>query len=244
MIEPRTDPASSGGQERSDGANGSNGANILEADLRPEQPRRNYAFGGRRGRAVLAIAVVAGLAVFTAVWALPNMAGASFVQVRAVVTAKGVGAGPTVVIGGNPAVQSTAVDVSVEIDNRYPLGVVLGTGAVAFKAAAYRRDDTGSLVRVWQLGVGDANVEEGSDSPVGGGPADAAVVVPSGLTRHPLTAGATPFSLVDATGTALSTGVYYLRVWAYGIGSPLVPLAVGGATDPLGPPTVLPAPPS
>jgi hypothetical protein len=239
-----TDPGTGSDDTGNDVPAGSSTSANAELERQPEKARRESSIRGRGGRAVLVAGAVAGLAAFIGVWALPNMAGASFVQVRAVVTAKGVGTGPTVVIGGNPAVQSTAVDVSVEIDNRYPLGVVLGTGATAFKAAAYRRDDTGALIRVWQIGVGDANVEEGSDSPVGGGPADAAVVVPSGLTRHSLTAGATPFSFVDATGTTLSAGVYYLRVWAYGIGSPLVPLALGGATDPLGPPTVLPAPPS
>jgi hypothetical protein len=196
-----------------------------------------------RGRTILALGLVAGVGAFTAVWALPNMAGSSFVQVRAVVTARAAAAGPTIVIGGNSAVQASAVDVSVEVDNRYPLGVVLGTSPMAFRAAAYQRDGSGKLVLAWQVGAGDATVEEGSDSPVGGGPADGAIVVPSGVTRHVITQGSKPFSLVSAGGVALAAGVYYLRVWAYGIGSPLVPMALGGGTDPLGPPMDMPAPP-
>ncbi|MGZ6314226.1 MAG: hypothetical protein ACXWNI_01160 [Candidatus Limnocylindrales bacterium] len=194
-----------------------------------------------RGRSILALVLAGGAVAFTAVWALPNIAGASFVQVRAVVTARAAAAGPTVVIGGGTPVQADAVDVSVEVDNRYPLGVVLGTGPTAFRAAAYQRDANGKLVLAWQVGAGDPTVEEGSDSPVGGGPGDGAIVVPSGVTRHGLTQGSKPFSFVDARGALLASGVYYLRVWAYGIGSPLVPMALGGGTDPLGTPTDLPA---
>ncbi len=198
---------------------------------------------GRGRRAVLAVVVVAGAIVFAFAWALPNVVGSAFVQVRAVVTARTATTGPTVVIGGNPEVRASAVDVSVEVENHYPLNVVLGTGATAFQAAAYRRDDSGKLVQVWQTAAGDATIEEGSDSPVGGGPADAAVVVPPGLTRHSIGGASAQFGLVDATGASLAPGIYYVRVWAYGIGSPLVPLGLGAATDPLGPPSDLPAPP-
>jgi hypothetical protein len=198
---------------------------------------------GRVRRAILAVVIVAGVIVFTVAWALPNVAGSTFVQVRAVVTARAASSGPTVVIGGDPALQAGGVDISVEVDNHYPLAVVLGTSPTAFRAAAYLRDDTGKLTLAWQTGVGDATVEEGSDSPAGGGPADGAVVVPSGVTRHVITDGSQPFRLVDARGVALSPGVYYLKVWAYGIGSPLVPMALSGGTDPLGPPADLPAPP-
>jgi hypothetical protein len=198
---------------------------------------------GRARRAILAVVIVAVVGVFTVAWALPNVAGSAFVHVRAVVTARAASSGPTVVIGGDAAVQASGVDISVEVDNHYPLSVVLGTSPTAFRAAAYLRDDTGKLTLAWQTGVGDATVEEGSDSPVGGGPTDGAAVVPSGVTRHVITAGSQPFSLVNATGVAMSSGVYYLKVWAYGIGSPLVPMALSGGTDPLGPPADLPAPP-
>ena len=200
--------------------------------------------GARRfRRAILTLVIVAGVVVFTVAWALPNVAGSTFVQVRAVVTARAASSGPTVVIAGDPAVQASGVDISVEVDNRYPLSVVLGTSPTVFRAAAYLRNDTGKLTLAWQTGVGDATAEEGSDSPVGGGPTDGAVVVPSGVTRHVITDGSQSFSLVDATGAPMSSGVYYLKVWAYGIGSPLVPMALSGGTDPLGPPADLPPPP-
>lgn len=210
----------------------------------PERAHRALPFGAGRRRTLLTLVLVAGMVAFTAAWIVPNVAGAAFVQVRAVVTARPAASGPTIVIGGGSAISATALDISVEIENHYPLGVVLGTGPAAYQAAAYRRDDSGKLIRVWQIGSGDAVVEEGSDSPVGGGPSDAAVVVPPGRSNHAITAAATPFRLVDVTGASLTSGVYYLRVWAYGIGSPLVPLALSGGMDPLGPPTDLPAPPA
>ncbi len=210
----------------------------------PERAHRALPFGAGRRRTLLTLVLVAGMVAFTAAWIVPNVAGAAFVQVRAVVTAKPAVGGPMVVIGGGSAISATALDISVEIENHYPLGVVLGTGPAAYQAAAYRRDDSGKLIRVWQIGTGDAVLEEGSDSPVGGGPSDAAVVVPPGRSNHAITAAATPFRLVDVTGASLTSGVYYLRVWAYGIGSPLVPLALSGGMDPLGPPTDLPAAPA
>jgi hypothetical protein len=179
---------------------------------------------------------------FTAAWALPNMAGPAFVQVRAVIAARAAPGGPTVTIGGGAAVQANAIDVSVETNNHYPLPVVVGTGRNAYQAAAYRRDVNGHLTRVWQVAANDPALEEGSDSPVGGPSGNTAAVVPSGVSRHQITGPATSFGLTDASGVPLPAGVYYLRVWAYGIGSPLVPVALDNAVDPLGPPTDVPAP--
>jgi len=193
-------------------------------------------------RTALAVAIGGALVAFIAVWALPNMAGPAFVQVRAVVAARMAPVGPTVAIGGSSTVQASAIDLSVEIDNRYPLSVVVGTGRTAYQAAAYRRDSNGHLTRVWQTGVNDPALEEGSDSPMGGSSNGNAAVVPAGVSRHAITAGGASFLLTDATGTALPPGVYYLRVWAYGIGSPLVPMALDNGVDPLGPPTDLPQP--
>jgi hypothetical protein len=196
----------------------------------------------RAGRIALSLALIVAAAAFTAVWAIPNVAGAAFVHVRAVVTATAAPTGPNVTIGGAAAIQAGAVSVGVEIDNRYPLAVVVGTGPIAYQAAAYRRDPSGLLTRVWQVGAGDQALEEGSDSPAGGGTSSGAAVVPSGVTRHALTSGATAFKLTDATGAPLPAGVYYLRVWAYGIGSPVVALALDDGVDPLGPPVDLPQP--
>jgi hypothetical protein len=194
------------------------------------------------GRAVLLLILGAMVVAFTLAWALPNMAGPAFVQVRAVIAARVAPVGPTVMIGGGAAVRANAIEVSVETNNRYPLPVVVGTGRTAYQAAAYRRDVNGHLTRVWQMGVNDPALEEGSDSPVGGPSGNAAAVVPSGVSRHQITTSATSFGLTDASGVPLQPGVYYLRVWAYGIASPLVPIALDNAVDPLGPPADLPAP--
>jgi hypothetical protein len=176
------------------------------------------------------------------VWALPNVAGPAFVRVRAVASPRISTSGPIVAIGAAPAVRAGSVAISVELDNLYPLSVVLGAGPHPFQTAVYRHDATGHLIRVWQLGTGDPNIEEGSDSPVGGGPAGAAVVVPSGISRHVITDRTNELSLAGLAEPGSGIGVYYIRVWAYGIGSPLLPMALDGAVDPLGAPSELPPP--
>ena len=198
----------------------------------------------RTRKAVLAAGAVALVAVFAAAWALPNMAGPAFVEVRALVAPRASASGPTIAIAGLAPVQAGALDVGVEIVNHYPLGVVVGVSGPAFQAAVYRRDQNGRLTRVWQTNADDPALEEGSDSPVGGGSAGNAAVVPSGASRHDLTGSTAGFRLVDAAGAPLSAGVYYLRVWAYGIASGLVPIALDGGVDPLGPPADPPSPSS
>lgn len=198
----------------------------------------------RAGRIVLLAVGALLIGAFVAVWALPNMAGPAFVEVRALVAARASATGPTITIAGRAPVQAGALDVGVEIVNHYPLDVVVGTDGAAYQAAVYRRDSAGAMIRVWQTSVDDPALEEGSDSPVGGGSAAGAAVVPSGASRHDLTGSTAGFSLLDATGAPLAAAVYYLRVWAYGVASPLVPIALDGGVDPLGPPTDLPAPSS
>ncbi len=198
----------------------------------------------RHRRGIFGAGVVVVLAAFISVWALPNVAGAAFVSVRAIVSPTLASGGPTVVVGGERAVQASAVNIAVEIDNGYPLSVVLGTGPTPYQAAVYRRDNAGHLTRVWQVGSGDPTVEEGSDSPVGGGPSGGAVVVPPGSSRHSITDASTTFALSSAGDRSPGPGVYYVRVWAYGIGSSLVPMALDGGVDPLGTPSELPVAPA
>jgi hypothetical protein len=178
-------------------------------------------------------------------WALPNVAGPAFVQVRAIATARtGSAIGASVSIAGASEIPAGALNVSVELENRYPLAVVLGTSPTAFQAALYRHDGTGKWTMVWHASAGDPALEQVSDSPVGGGSAGGAASVPSGISRHAIADGSTAFPLVDARGLSISPGVYYLRVWGYGVGSPLVAVVVGGATDPSGTPTDLPPAPN
>ena len=191
--------------------------------------------------AVLAAAAILALAV--PVWALPNVAGPAFVRVRAVVSPRVAASGPVVAVGASPAVRAGSVGIAVELDNWYPLSVVLGAGPHPFQTAVYRRDETGHLTRVWQMATGDPVVEEGSDSPVGGGPSGGAAVVPSGISRHSITSGTNELTLAALAVSGPGIGVYYVRVWAYGIGSPLLPMALDGSVDPLGPPSELPSPP-
>ena len=198
-----------------------------------------------RSRLLLAAVTGAALVAFVAGWALPNVAGPVFVQVRAIATAqKGSVIGASVSIAGAAEVPAGALNVTVELENRYPLAVVLGTSPTAFQAALYRRDSTGKWTLVWHASAGDPALEQVSDSPVGGGSAGGAASVPSGISRHAIADGTSAFPLVDARGLSISPGVYYLRVWGYGVGSPLVAVAVGGATDPSGTPTDMPSAPN
>ena len=173
---------------------------------------------------MLALALVAG-ATFTGGWALPNVAGGMFVRVRAVVEPVPAGYGPSVLVGPGPAVRAGSIAIAADVDNGYPLAVVLAADPVAYSAAVYTRGSSGALIRVWQTGAGDPVIEEGSDSPVGGGNARAAVVVPPGVTRHEIAGGGSAYPLTSSTGF-LPAGIYYVRVWAYGIGSSLVPVAI------------------
>ncbi len=134
--------------------------------------------------------------------------------------------GPNVTVGGDPAVRADTLSIAVDVENGYPLSVVLGSGPVAYTASVYARGGSGALTRVWQAGVGDAVAEEGSDSPVGGGSVKGAVVVPPGVTRHEIAGGAAAYGLTGSGGAFLPAGIYYVRVWAYGIGSDLVPIAI------------------
>jgi len=211
--------------------------------LEPPSPGRRAPRGP--GRLLVGALIGALLVVFVAGWALPNIAGPAFVQVRAIATARtGSGDGATVAIGGQTTTHSGALNVTVELTNLYPLAVVLGASPTAFKAAVYRHDGAGLWTLVWHQGAADPIVEEGSDSPVGGGSAGGAASVPSGITRHQIATGSTAFPLVDARGLSISPGVYYLRVWGYGIGSPLVALAIGGATDAGAMPADMPSEPN
>ncbi len=201
------------------------------------RPRRPRAF-----RLALALLGLVAVGAFVGVWVLPNVAGPIFLQVRALAAPRLSTTGPTISIEGGAPVHASALDVGVEVTNRYPLSVVVGTGAIAYKAAVYRHDAGGQVTRVWQSGVGDPALEEGSNSPAGGGSASGAAVVTAGTSRHDITGSATPFALTDSSGQPLPAGVYYLQVWAYGIGSGPVPISIDDGSDPLGPPSNLPAP--
>jgi hypothetical protein len=193
----------------------------------------------RARRTAALVALAAAVAAFTIVWALPNIAGPFFVQVHALARAVPAANGPSVILGGDAPIRARSVEISVEIDNGYPLAVVLDTSPTPYQAAVYHRENTGHLARVWESRVGDPTLEEGSDSPAGGN-TGGAVVVPSGVTRIDVATGAAAFGLVGLTGSALPAGVYYLRVWAYGIGSPMIPMSIGEADDPLPTPATLP----
>jgi hypothetical protein len=190
---------------------------------RPRLPR------SRGGRLALGVATGIVLAAFVAVWAIPNVAGAAFVDVRAVAVAHASADGTMTAVGGSPAVAADRIDVSVEVVNNYPLSVVVGASSSGndFRATVYRRDSGGRLTAVWHGSTSDPALEEGSDSPVGGSSSDVAALIAPGASRHLIAGGSSAFTLVGARGALVAPGIYYLRVSAYGIASPMVPISIG-----------------
>ena len=187
--------------------------------------------GHPRRRFIAAGLAVAALIAFSGVWALPNVFGGMFVHVRAVVTpvdsTTASASGLSVTLASGRTVRADRLELAVEVDNSNPLSVVLGSDPVAYSAAVFARaSGDGSLVRIWQSDAGDASMEEGSDSPVGGGSAKGAVVVPPGSSRHVVAEGDGAFVLLRPQGQSVASGIYYVRVWAYGIASPLVPVSI------------------
>lgn len=194
----------------------------------PDHVRAAANGGPARRRSLRFAAAALGVVAATVLavgWALPNVAGGVFVHVKAVVRAVPSASGPSVLVGAGPAVRAGSLAIAVDVENAYPLSVVLGSDPIAYTAAVYARGSSGSLAKVWQSGTGDPTAEEGSDSPVGGGSAKGAVVVPPGVTRHDVASGGSAFPLTGSDG-AVAGGVYYVKVWAYGIGSSLVPISV------------------
>jgi hypothetical protein len=205
---------------------------------RPHGSTRN-ATAARIAMGLLAIAMIL---AFVVVWALPNMVGTAFLQVRTVVSARAASNGPVVLIARGSPVRASAIDVSVEIVNHYPLGVVVAADTIPFQAVAYERDLSGGLTRVWSVDAADPALEEGSDSPAAGSVTEGAATLPPGVSRHHLTPGSIAFALVGADGTPLPAGVFYIEVWAYGIGSVPISVAIDGAVDNGAPPSDLPHP--
>ncbi len=194
---------------------------------------------GHRVRLAAGGLAAVALIAFSGIWALPNVFGSTFVHVRAVVTpvesvpaatspsAGSSAVGPSVTLASGRTVRADRLEIAADVENAYPLSVVLGSDPIAYTAAVFARTaGDGSLVRVWESGAGDPTIEEGSDSPVGGGSAKGAVVVPPGTMRHAVAEGDAAFVLVRPQGSSVAPGIYYVRVWAYGIASPLVPVSI------------------
>ncbi|MDQ3871420.1 MAG: hypothetical protein M3301_07390 [Chloroflexota bacterium] len=169
-------------------------------------------------------------AAFTFAVLLPNVAGSAFVQVRAVARPEGSSSAraATVIVGDGPATRAARLELDAHVTNRYPLPVVVGFRGPALRATIYLRKEDGSLEGVWQTTLEEAALEEGSDSPADGGASRAAPLDPGSTTKAVAT-GDTAFRWESRTGARLGTGLYFLRVWAYGIPSALTPLSITDA---------------
>ena len=168
-------------------------------------------------RVVLATGLALAAVATVVLYLLPNVTAASFVSVRPVVSCDGRIAPPDRPVGSC----SDRLEVSVSIDNGYPLPVTLGFGGHAFEANLTRAEGGPA---VWTAVADDAALEQMSDSPDGSG--GRAAVVPAGTSRPTL---AWPL-VVDLRARRLPPGRYDLRVRAYGLDSGPVVLIVGSTT--------------
>lgn len=148
--------------------------------------------------------------VFVGLWLVPNVAGQAFVQVHA-----------------TSAQRAGTLEIRIDVVNTYPLPVVLGFDGPAFRAVVYREEQPGQMIAISEVTGEDPRLESGSDSPGGGESSsgspdgeDRVAYVESGemgsqrtLLRWP---SMPPMAQSDR---------HLVRAWAYGVASPLLPVA-------------------
>lgn len=167
-----------------------------------------------RRRAAVALLGIA-LAVAVVAWAVPTFGGRAFVEVRVrVVPIVGEPAtGRSIVLPDGSNADSARLRVVIEIQNHYPLPVLIDFRGPAFRATVIDRDSSGGPP-VWQASADDAAIEQGDESPDGGDSPRVTLVAP-GTTLLPIS---DPGMTVDvAAGTVFEPGIYSLQVSAYGI---------------------------
>ena len=175
-------------------------------------PRRAAAIGA-------AIALVA----FGLTWALPNIAGRTFVAVRIVATPVTDGPSPEriVVVGASEAMLASGLRLAIRVEGTYPLPVVVTSAQPPLRVELRALLAGGATQVVWRLAGSAAELETGADSDDGSG--DGAILVRPGhidLAIGPPDGQA----FEDDAGGGLADGRYVLQAWAFEIASG--PLAV------------------
>lgn len=178
----------------------------------------------RRAGAVL---LAAALAVAIGVWAIPNMAGRAFVDVRLIATP--VSGEPSsqrqIALGGAPPTLATALKLEIRIEGRYFLPVVVPTRSSPPLKVELRADlGDGQSASIWSVTGSAAELEDEGDSP-DGPDATGLVLVRSGQLDLPI-GPAEGVALADASSGPLAAGDYVLQAWAFGIPSATLSLVV------------------
>ena len=173
-------------------------------------------------RRAAAIGAAIALGAFGLTWALPNIAGRTFVAVRIVATPVTDGPSPEriVVVGASEAMLASGLRLAIRVEGTYPLPVVVTSAQPPLRVELRAMLAGGATRVVWRLVGSAAELETGADSD---GSGDGAILVRPGhidLAIGPL--DGQPFE--DDAGGGLAAGRYVLRAWAFEIASG--PLAV------------------
>jgi hypothetical protein len=172
-----------------------------------------------RRRAGVALGALALVAV-GAGWAVPNLAGSAFVDVRLVaapVPGKPSASQRHVVLDGGPSALAGAIMLTVRIHGGYPLPVVIRSTDPPLRVELRAQLEDGTSRTVWIVSGSAAELEQGGDSPDGQA-AGRAVLIRPGPRDLPI-GPAGGIGLQDASGTDLPAGRYVLQAWAFGIPS-------------------------
>ena len=172
-----------------------------------------------RRRAGAALIGVALLAVAT-VWAIPNLAGRAFVEVRLVASPSAGEPGWSqrrILLGDGPATVAGAIRLAVRIEGRYLLPVVVEATDPPLRVELRAQLEDGTSRTVWIVSGSAAELEQGGDSPDGPAAGRAVLVRPGPLDLPIGPAGG--IGLQDASGGDLPAGRYVLQAWAFDIPS-------------------------
>jgi len=177
----------------------------------------------RDGAALGALALV----VVGGVWAVPNVAGPAFVDVQLIATpvAGEPGAGQRLItLGDGPTMVAVAIRISISIEGRYPLPVVVPWTDPPLRVELQAQPDEGVGSTVWTLTGSAAELEGGADSPDGPAGRGLVLIRPGWIE---LAIGSSDGSrLVDDAGADLAVGRYVLQAWAFDIASATLPLEI------------------
>ena len=175
----------------------------------------------RLPRPLLAALALVGAVVVSLAWAVPNIAGAAFVSVRAVVVpidgAAASSPGPRIRLADG-SVRAGGVRIDLELTNRYPMPVVVAFRGPAFDAWLQAPGGGAAGAAAWQSAVDDPRLEQDVDSPGGSSSTRVVVIQPGSHVVSMTPDGATLDPSASPALTAPAT--YRLGVSAYGIAAP------------------------
>jgi hypothetical protein len=174
--------------------------------------------GPRRG--AVRLLVVAGALLLVFGWLTPNAAAGWLAAVRVYASCD----------GGTPVAAPHALPcdgrlrVTFAVEDHYLLPVTASFDGPAFAITLSALGPGAAATPAWAVSADDPALEEGSDSPAGGG-SRAALIAP-GVT-WPSVPGLAAQATLDLGTSRIPQGTYALRVTAYGLTSTPLQVIVG-----------------